>query len=59
MKGWRTLVLAVITAAIGALEAFDFTDIITGDNAPFVISALGILFAWLRKITDTKILNSK
>ena len=53
MKGWKTLVAAIATGIFGVLEAFDFTNIISGDNAGFIIGGLGILFAWLRKITDT------
>jgi len=52
-KGWRTLLVALLTALFGALEAFDFTNLITGDNAPFIVSVLGIVFAWLRKVTNT------
>lgn len=52
-KGWRTLIIAIITAIFGVLEAFDFTNILSGDNAPWIISALGLVFAWLRNITTT------
>ena len=55
MKGWKTILLAVAVVAIGALEALDWTNIITGDNAPFIISGLGIIFAYLRKITNTPV----
>jgi hypothetical protein len=55
MKGWKTVALAVLTAIFGALELFDFTSVITGENAPFIISALGILFAYLRKLTTTSL----
>jgi hypothetical protein len=53
MKGWKTLLAAVATAIFGVLEAFDFTNIISGDNAGFIIAGLGIGFAYLRKITTT------
>lgn len=52
-KGWRTLIVAIIVAIFGVLESFDFTHVISGDNAPWIISLLGIVFAWLRKITTT------
>jgi len=53
MSGWRTLLAAVVTAIFGVLEAFDFTQIIEGENAGFIIAGLGVLFAFLRSITTT------
>lgn len=53
IKGFRTIIVAIAAAVFGALEAFDYTQVLTGDNAGFVITGLGVLFAWLRKITKT------
>lgn len=58
-KGWRTLIIAIVTAIFGVLEAFDFTNILTGENAPWVISGLGVLFAWLRNVTNTALGQKK
>lgn len=58
-KGWRTLLTAIITALFGVLEGFDFTQVISGDNAPWIITLLGTLFAFLRAKTDTALGESE
>lgn len=53
MKGYKTIIFAVVIAVIGALEAFDWTNIISGDSAGFIIMGIGVLMGWLRKVTTT------
>ncbi len=59
MKGWKTLLVAIATSIFGALEAFDYTSVIEGSNAGFIIAGLGILFAWLRGVTTTALGKSE
>lgn len=59
MKGWKTILAAILTAIFGALEAFDFTNILNGDNSGFIVAGLAVVFAWLRKVTDTALGVSK
>lgn len=58
-KGWRTLLIAIVTAIFGVVESFDFTTVLNGDNAPWIISALGVVFAFLRTKTNTALGESK
>ena len=55
MKGWKTILLAASVAVIGALEALDWTNIIKGDNAEFIIAIIGVAFAYLRSVTNTPV----
>lgn len=58
MKGFKTLIVAITTAIFGVLESFDFTNVIDGSNAGFIIAGLGVIFAWLRKVTTTALGDS-
>lgn len=53
MKGWRTLGLAVAVAVIGALDAFNWVEVIPDNIEPYIIPLLGIIFGYLRTITNT------
>lgn len=53
MKGWRTLLLSIAVAVIGALNAFDWVDVIPDNIEPFIIPLLAIVFGYLRTITNT------
>lgn len=55
MKGWRTLTVSIIIAAIGAVEAFDWASIIPENFQGLFLIVLGMVIAYLRKITNTKI----
>ena len=52
-KGWKTLGLSVAVAVIGALDAFEWVDVIPENIEPFIIPLLGIVFGYLRSITTT------
>ncbi|WP_291866671.1 hypothetical protein [Maribacter sp.] len=58
-KGWRTLLIAIITALFGVVESFDWTNVITGENATWIITIIGVLFGFLRTKTDTALGDSK
>ena len=59
IKGWRTLGLAVAVAVIGAVDAFDWIDIIPANVGAWLIPILGVLFGYLRSITTTAMGQSK
>ena len=50
LKGYRTMLLAMVIAALGAIQATDLAFIPT-DFVPFVMMAIGALVAFLRKLT--------
>jgi len=55
MKGWKTILLAIAVAVIGALDAFNWADIIPDNLEPFIIPIIGVLFGYLRTITNTPV----
>jgi hypothetical protein len=55
MKGWKTILLAVAVSVIGSLEAFNWADVIPDNIEPFVIPVIGVLFGYLRTITNTPV----
>lgn len=55
MKGWKTLGVAVAVAVIGALDAFNWVDVIPDNIEPYVIPLLGLVFGYLRTITNTAV----
>lgn len=59
MKGWKTLLLAVATAVIGALDAFNWVDIIPDNIEGYIIPLLGLAFGYLRTITNTAVGQSE
>jgi hypothetical protein len=59
LNGWKTLVVAVLTAVFGALESLDYTQFLTADNAGYVTAGLGVVMFILRTLTKTPILKSE
>ena len=55
MKGWRTLGLSVAVAVIGALDAFNWVDVIPDNIEGYIIPLLGLAFGYLRTITNTAV----
>ena len=53
LKGWRTLGLAIAVAVIGAVDAFNWLDIIPANVGAWLVPILGIVFGYLRSITTT------
>lgn len=53
MKGWRTLGLSIAVAVIGALNAFEWVNVIPDKIEPFIIPLLAIVFGYLRTVTNT------
>jgi len=59
MKGWKTILFAVIVSVIGTLEAFDWASIIPDKIEAFVLPIVGLIFMYLRSITTTPVGKSK
>jgi hypothetical protein len=55
MKGWRTLLFAGVVALAGVLEQFDWLQIVPAQWNGLVLVVVGIVVAWLRKITTTSV----
>lgn len=59
LKGWRTLLVGVLIAGLGAIQAADLVTVIPEQYTGFVIAGIGALIVWLRSITNTPILENK
>jgi len=53
MKGWRTLLFAGIVAIAGVLEQFDWFSVVPEGWGGLAVVVIGIVVAYLRKITTT------
>lgn len=51
-KGWKTLAASLAIAAIGVLQATDWTTIVPPDQVGPVMVGIGVLMAVLRAVTD-------
>lgn len=59
LKGWKTLLLAVAVAVIGAIDAFNWADIIPDNIEGFILPLIAIVFGYLRTLTNTAIGKSE
>ena len=59
MKGWKTIILSIVVTIIGALEAFDWANIIPDKFEDFLLPIVGALFLYLRTITTTAVGKSE
>lgn len=55
MKGYRTLLFSLAVAIVGALESFDWTDLVPPDQAGLALTAVGVAAAVLRFLTSTPV----
>lgn len=55
MKGWKTLIFAAVLALAGVIEQFDWATVIPEGWAGIVLLVVGVVVAWLRKLTTTSI----
>ena len=56
LKGWRTVLFALLVATIGVLEAADWASIVPdGPAKGWILLAIALAIAWLRVITTTPI----
>lgn len=59
MKGWRTLGLSVAIAVIGAIDAFNWADIIPDNIEGILIPLIAVVFGYLRTLTNTALGKSE
>lgn len=59
MKGWRTMLFAIIGGIISTLEGFDWIDILPDNLEAIAIPIIFAVFAYLRKITTTPLGNGE
>lgn len=55
MRGWRTMIVAVILGSIDTLEALDLAPIIPDKFKPWWMVLHPIIFAYLRFISTTPV----
>ena len=56
LKGWRTLLFALVLATLGVFEAADWGRIVPdGPYKGYWLLAIALAIAWLRAITTTPI----
>lgn len=55
LKGWKTLAFNIAVSVIGVLQAADWVDLLGSAQAGYAVTAIGIVGAALRFITDTPI----
>lgn len=55
LKGWKTLVVAILVTVVGALQSMDWATLVTTETAGFVLTVLGVTMAVLRFLTDSPV----
>lgn len=57
LVGWRTVIVAALIAAVGALQGLDWVHLIPNDPQAvgWVITGLGIVMAILRTLSTTPV----
>ncbi len=53
MQGWKTLLFAIILAIVGALEAFDWAQVVPEGWEGIVLAVVGVVVGYLRQVTTT------
>lgn len=53
IKGWKTALFGLLLTIFGALEAYDFTQLLDADNAGIAASVVGVIVLILRALTST------
>jgi hypothetical protein len=53
LKGWKTLAFNAGLAVLGVLQAADWVDLLGSEKAGIAVTAIGIIGAVLRFMTDT------
>lgn len=59
MKGYRTLIIGAVIAALGFLQQFAWDTLIPEHWTGFVVAGIGALMMYMRKISDTPVGESK
>ena len=53
LKGWKTLAFNAGLAVFGVLQAADWVDLLGSDRAGIAVTAIAVVGAILRFMTDT------
>lgn len=53
LTGWKTLIFSAAVALLGVATTFDWTSILSGANAGYVVTAIGLIGGVLRYFTTT------
>ena len=59
LTGKKTVIVSLLITIFGALESFDFTQLLGGDIAGYVVTGIGIIMFVLRALTTTPILKNE
>jgi len=57
MKGWKTLIFALLVAVAGVLQTFDWASVVPQDKtwSGAMMMAIGVAIAALRAVTSTPV----
>jgi len=57
LKGYRTIIVAVLIAVIGALQGLNWLNLLpdNAEAAGWIVSGLGFVMMALRAVTDTPV----
>lgn len=53
MKGWKTIIFSMIIAMLGVAETADWISVLGDQWGGVVLLVVGVISAWLRKLTTT------
>jgi hypothetical protein len=59
LKGWKTLAFNVAVAVFGVLQAADWVNLLGSERAGIAVTAIGLIGAHLRFLTDTPAMKSR
>jgi hypothetical protein len=55
LKGWRTIIVSILIAVVGVLQATDWATIVRPEHVGPTMLAISVLVAVLRAVTDTPV----
>jgi hypothetical protein len=58
LKGWKTLAFNAGLAVLGVLQTANWVDLLGSEKAGIAVTAIGIIGAVLRFVTDTPAMKS-
>jgi hypothetical protein len=54
-QGWKTLIFSAAVALVGVAEAADWVSLLGSETAGYVVTAIGIISAALRFLTNSPV----
>lgn len=55
LKGWKTLIFSAAVALVGVAQAADWIDLLGSETGGYVVTAIGIVSAALRFLTNSSV----